>query len=65
MNPTRSLGPAVWNNSWSNHWIYWVGPLLAGAVTSLVYKYAFQGEEVIELGSSSAKIRMIGEVVVQ
>ncbi|KAH8321637.1 hypothetical protein KR074_010980 [Drosophila pseudoananassae] len=65
MNPTRSLGPAVWNNSWSNHWIYWVGPLLAGAVTSLVYKYAFQGEEVIELENSNAKIRMIGEVVVQ
>ncbi|KAH8277569.1 hypothetical protein KR018_001243 [Drosophila ironensis] len=65
MNPTRSLGPAVWNNSWAHHWIYWVGPLMAGAVTSLVYKYAFQGDEVIELRTSNAKIRMIGEVVVQ
>ncbi|XP_017073123.1 aquaporin AQPcic [Drosophila eugracilis] len=65
MNPTRSLGPAVWNNSWAHHWIYWVGPLVAGAVTSLIYKMAFKGDEVIELRSSDAKIRMIGEIVVQ
>ncbi|KAH8401236.1 hypothetical protein KR009_003927 [Drosophila setifemur] len=65
MNPTRSLGPAVWNNSWAHHWIYWVGPLMAGAVTSLIYRFAFMGDEVIELRSSNAKIRMIGEVVVQ
>ncbi|XP_016991973.2 aquaporin AQPcic [Drosophila rhopaloa] len=65
MNPTRSLGPAVWNNSWEHHWIYWVGPLVAGAVTSLIYRMAFKGEEEVDLGNSNAKIRMIGEVVIQ
>ncbi|XP_002138557.1 aquaporin [Drosophila pseudoobscura] len=63
MNPTRSLGPAVWNDSWEHHWIYWVGPLVAGAVTSLIYRFAFKGDEVIELRSSNAKIRVVEEVV--
>jgi len=65
MNPTRSLGPAVWNDSWAHHWIYWVGPLVAGAVTSLIYRMAFKGDEEIDLRTSDAKIRMIGEVIVQ
>ncbi|XP_022225455.1 aquaporin [Drosophila obscura] len=62
MNPTRSLGPAVWNDSWQHHWIYWVGPLVAGAVTSLIYRFAFKDDEVIELRNSNAKIRVIEEV---
>ncbi|KAH8253747.1 hypothetical protein KR032_006759 [Drosophila birchii] len=65
MNPTRSLGPAVWNNSWAAHWVYWVGPLVAGAVTSVVYRFCFKGAEEIDLTDSNAQIRMIGEVVVQ
>ncbi|XP_033253990.1 aquaporin AQPcic-like [Drosophila miranda] len=49
--------------SWEHHWIYWVGPLVVGAVTSLIYRCAFKGDEVIELRSSNAKIRVIEEVV--
>lgn len=30
-NPARSLAPVIWNQDWSNIWIYLVGPL-AGAV---------------------------------
>lgn len=41
MNPARSFAPALLNGDWSNHWIYWVGPLLAGTVTTWVYKYLF------------------------
>ncbi|KRG04673.1 aquaporin isoform X5 [Drosophila mojavensis] len=42
MNPARSLAPAVWNNSWEHHWIYWVAPLVASLITSLAYKYGFR-----------------------
>ncbi|XP_071101013.1 aquaporin AQPAe.a-like [Haliotis cracherodii] len=39
MNPAWSLGPAVAINFWKDHWVYWAGPILAGTVASLVYKY--------------------------
>lgn len=32
MNPARVLGPALVSGHWSNHLVYWIGPLL-GAVT--------------------------------
>ncbi|XP_017837134.1 aquaporin isoform X2 [Drosophila busckii] len=45
MNPARSFGPAVWNNQWKHHWIYWAGPLVAALVTALVYKHVFRRED--------------------
>ncbi|CAD0197448.1 unnamed protein product [Chrysodeixis includens] len=38
MNPARTLGPAVWTNHWTQHWVYWVGPLIGCGVTALTYK---------------------------
>jgi len=41
MNPARSLGPAVVANLWSNHWIFWLGPLIGGGLAAVVYEYVF------------------------
>lgn len=41
MNPARSFGPALIANSWADHWIYWIGPLLGGGAAALVYQYVF------------------------
>ncbi|XP_015115170.1 aquaporin [Diachasma alloeum] len=41
MNPARSLGPAIWNNNWSHHWIYWFGPLGGSLVASVLYRSIF------------------------
>lgn len=37
INPTRSFGPSVVANSWANHWIWWVGPLLGSFIASVVW----------------------------
>ena len=37
MNPARTFGPALASGHWDNQLIYWVGPLLGGAVAGLVY----------------------------
>ena len=45
MNPARSFGPALAAGAWTDHWVYWVGPLLGGAVAGLAYHYAFREKE--------------------
>ena len=37
MNPARSLGPALAARAWTHHGVYWVGPLLGGALAGALY----------------------------
>ncbi|CAM3565691.1 MIP/aquaporin family protein [Deinococcus frigens] len=39
MNPARALGAAVAGGDWANQWIYWVGPVLGGAVGAFIANY--------------------------
>ncbi|KAJ7975853.1 Aquaporin TIP1 [Quillaja saponaria] len=44
MNPAVSFGPAVISWSWTNHWVYWFGPLLGAAIAAIVYDNIFIGD---------------------
>jgi MIP family channel proteins len=37
MNPARTFGPALASGHWNNHFVYWVGPLIGGALAGLIY----------------------------
>ncbi|XP_055353359.1 aquaporin-5-like [Paramacrobiotus metropolitanus] len=54
MNPARSLGPAVLrgDHCWKDHYVYWVGPMIGGAVAGLVYDLIF---------AADASLRKLGE----
>jgi len=45
MNPARSLGPALVAGEWTDQWIYWVAPLLGGAIAGLLYQFAFMNRD--------------------
>ena len=37
MNPARTFGPALASGHWNNHLVYWIGPLVGGALAGLLY----------------------------
>ncbi len=39
MNPARALGAAVAGGTWANMWIYFVGPILGGALGAFIANY--------------------------
>ncbi|XP_012533354.1 aquaporin AQPAe.a [Monomorium pharaonis] len=45
MNPARSFAPALWNNDWKDHWIYWLGPILGALLGTYTYKLLFSEKQ--------------------
>lgn len=39
MNPARSFAPAVLIRNFTNNWVYWVGPMIGGALGALLYDF--------------------------
>jgi MIP family channel proteins len=53
MNPSRAFGPQLVGDHWANGWVWYVGPLLGGAVAALLYHYLFLGKSEPEAAASS------------
>ncbi|MFZ3215551.1 MAG: MIP/aquaporin family protein [Candidatus Acidiferrales bacterium] len=46
INPARAFGPAlVTRNHWTNHGVYWVGPLLGGVLAAVIYDRIFLADQ--------------------
>jgi MIP family channel proteins len=39
MNPARTFGPALAGGFWQNDLVYWIGPIIGGAIAALIYEY--------------------------
>src|ERR1700722_19388536 len=52
VNPARSTGVAVFVQGWalSQLWLFWLAPLLGGAIGALVYRFITPGKGVTEPG---------------
>jgi MIP family channel proteins len=37
LNPARAFGPALAANHWTNHGVYWIGPMAGGVAASWLY----------------------------
>ena len=45
LNPARAFGPALAANHWTNHGVYWIGPLAGGIVAGWLYDTLFLGKK--------------------
>lgn len=41
MNPARAFGPELVSGEWANAWIWYVGPVLGGALAALAYEFLY------------------------
>lgn len=45
INPARAFAPALAARYWSNHGVYWVGPLLGGVIAAVIYDRLFLSDQ--------------------
>jgi len=41
MNPARAFGPQLVGNHWENGWVWYVGPVVGGAIAAVLYEWLY------------------------
>jgi aquaporin Z len=41
MNPARAFGPELVSRDWTDAWVWYVGPLVGGAIAALTYEWLY------------------------
>ncbi len=41
MNPARAFGPQLVGDHWANGWVWYVGPLVGGAIAAVLYEWLY------------------------
>lgn len=41
MNPARTFGPGLVSGTWTDWWVYWVGPIAGAVVAAFLYSVVF------------------------
>jgi MIP family channel proteins len=44
INPARVFGPALAVSFWNAHYVYWIGPMIGGALAGITYKTFLMGK---------------------
>jgi aquaporin Z len=55
VNPARAFGPALASGNWSDQLVYWIGPLLGGAIAALVMHFFLMRPAAAEPAAPSAE----------
>lgn len=45
MNPARALGPALVSATWTDHFVYWIGPVIGAVLAALLYHFVLMDSE--------------------
>jgi aquaporin Z len=59
-NPARAFGPQLISNSWSDAWIYYVGPLAGGAIAALLYDEVYLRAPPVPVGPPETGVEEAG-----
>ena len=45
INPARSFGASAVAGTWTDHWVFWIGPLTGAVIAAVIYDFYFRTPE--------------------